>query len=129
MSIVVTCENGHRLRAADSKAGTSGNCPACGAVVKIPFLKKAPTDSSILRLLGVGEELRRKIDEYDAQHGGDPDQRQEPASQNMQATGSLQTKNDLDFPKLRRKKICPSCDWEIDDGFKICPHCRHYFME
>ena len=67
MSITVTCDNGHHLRAPDSRAGTTGRCPACGANVTIPKLSKAPTESSIMRILGVGEELRRNMAEYDAE--------------------------------------------------------------
>ncbi|MBR0226310.1 MAG: hypothetical protein IJL92_09655 [Thermoguttaceae bacterium] len=119
MSIVVTCKNGHRLRAPDRKAGTVGRCPACGAEVEIPKLSKVPTDSSILRILGVGQELRRKMDEYDAEHDGTTD---ENAQQNTPPPAP-----DLP-PPSHKKKVCPQCDWEIDAGYKICPHCRYYFM-
>ena len=117
MSILVTCANGHNLRAADKKAGTIGRCPACGAEVKIPLLSKAPSESSIMRILGVGQELRRKMEEYDAQ---------EAAKAEMEQNNSFDA--ELQMKQKNKKKVCPSCDWEIDEGYKICPHCRHYFM-
>lgn len=113
MSIVVVCPNGHRLAARDNRAGTVGRCPACGAEVKIPAQKnKPPSDSSILRILGVGEELRRRLADND---------------------GATFDSEMLDEPKKKAttpaKKICPRCDWEIDAGYKICPKCRFYFMQ
>ncbi len=118
MSIVVVCKNGHRLRAPDKKAGTVGRCPACGAEVEIPKLGTMPTDSSIMRILGVNDELRRKMDEYDAEHAN-----QATAEQNVPPP-------DPDLPPPQaRKKVCPQCDWEIDAGYRICPHCRYYFMK
>lgn len=126
MSIVVTCKNGHRLRAADSKAGTIGHCPACGAEVEIPKLNKVPTDSSILRILGVGQELRRKIDEFDAKNETAPQE----SPQGAPAMPVLSSPDPQEFPsRSARKKVCPQCDWEIDAGYKICPHCRYYFMK
>lgn len=119
MSITVTCDNGHHLRAPDSRAGTTGRCPACGANVTIPKLSKAPTESSIMRILGVGEELRRNMAEYDA----DQDAREEEERRRREF-------GDMSLPPLKKtKKVCPQCDWEIDQGFKICPHCRFYFMD
>ncbi len=118
MSIVVVCKNGHRLRAPDKKAGTTGRCPACGAEVEIPKLGQMPTDSSIMRILGVNDELRRKMDEYDA----------EQAKQSAEEQSAPPADPDLPPPQSR-KKVCPQCDWEIDAGYRICPHCRYYFMK
>ena len=118
MSIVVVCKNGHRLRAPDKKAGTTGRCPACGAEVEIPKLGQMPTDSSIMRILGVNDELRRKMDEYDS----------EQANQTSAEQNAAPLDPDLPPPQSR-KKVCPQCDWEIDAGYRICPHCRYYFMK
>jgi len=117
MSVSVTCKNGHRLRAPDSKAGTTGRCPACGVEVTIPKLSAAPTDSSILRILGVGQELRRQLDEYDANA---------PESSTPEPLDEFAAAKK---PPAPQKKVCPQCDWEIDAGYRICPHCRYYFMK
>ena len=100
-----------------SGAGEAGD-HACGAEVEIPKLGTMPTDSSIMRILGVNDELRRKMDEYDAEHAN-----QATAEQNVPPP-------DPDLPPPQtRKKVCPQCDWEIDAGYRICPHCRYYFMK
>jgi len=120
MSIVVTCQNGHRLRASEKRAGTIGKCPACGAEVIIPEEKtpsQFPTDSSIMRILGVGQALRKEVAAYDAMVGNMPGRE-----------GSLPP--DPGLPPLEStRKVCPQCSWEIDPGYKICPHCRYYFIE
>lgn len=36
MSIAFACSCGHALRVPDSRAGTTGQCPRCGAVVRVP---------------------------------------------------------------------------------------------
>ncbi|MBQ9874583.1 MAG: hypothetical protein IJM30_08970 [Thermoguttaceae bacterium] len=118
MSIVVTCPNGHRLTAPDKRAGTSGHCPACGAVVEIPLQKNSvPTESSIMRILGIGETLRRGIN--------DP----LPEEKKEEAPAPEAPVEDLPKRRTVQKKICPQCDWEIDAAFKICPKCRYYFMK
>ena len=119
MSIILTCPNGHRLTAPDKRAGTSGRCPACGALVTVPEQKNAvPSDSSILRILGIGEELRRGIN--------DPLPEDKPEEK---ADTNAPTPEELPKKKVVQKKICPQCDWEIDAAFKICPKCRYYFMK
>ena len=128
MSLLVVCKNGHRLRAADRKAGKMGRCPACGVEVQIPKLSGAPTESSILRILGVGEELRKNMQEYDAQHAAKEGEARE------QTPGAffpdpLEGVGEPAPLKVSNKKVCPQCDWEIDAGFKICPHCRYYFIK
>jgi len=124
MSIVVTCKNGHRLVARDSRAGTSGRCPACGVEVKIPDGKNAPpSDSSILRILGIGQELRKGMAETAPQ---------ETASAEPQKRAPIEADEFGSTFKSRQatvKKICPQCDWEIDAGYKICPKCRYYFVK
>ncbi|MBP5622612.1 MAG: hypothetical protein J6X44_11430 [Thermoguttaceae bacterium] len=120
MSIILTCPNGHRLTAPDKRAGTTGRCPACGAPVKVPEQKNAvPSDSSILRILGIGEELRRSINDPLPEE----DKPKETAESNNPVSEELPKK------KVIQKKICPQCDWEIDADFKICPKCRYYFMK
>lgn len=117
MSIIVTCSNGHRLSAPDKRAGTTGHCPACGVEVHIPELKKAPpSDSSILRILGIGQELRKRLAEEEA---------------NEKTVVEEQAFLDENVPKKKERhtKLCPQCDWEIDADYKICPKCRFYFME
>ncbi|MBQ9370789.1 MAG: hypothetical protein IJU03_01190 [Thermoguttaceae bacterium] len=133
MSLVVVCKNGHRLRAPDRKAGTTGRCPACGVEVQIPKLNAAPTESSILRILGVGEELRRNMQEYDEQEAAKKAEA-DANSQEEQTPGNFfpDPLDGIGEPaplKVHDKKVCPQCDWEIDAGFKICPHCRYYFMK
>ncbi|MDD3589679.1 MAG: hypothetical protein PHO46_05330 [Thermoguttaceae bacterium] len=110
MSIIVTCPNGHRLTAPDKRAGTTGRCPACGATVLVPEQKNAiPSDSSILRIMGVGADLRKALSET------------APEEELFSAE---------ELPKKTiQKKICPQCDWEIDAAFKICPKCRYYFIK
>jgi hypothetical protein len=54
MALLVTCECGHRLEAADSQAGQKVPCPACGRPLQLPqaynplstsrFLPSAPAD-------------------------------------------------------------------------------------
>jgi len=121
MSIVVTCKNGHRLVARDSRAGTAGRCPACGVEVRIPDAKsELPSDSSILRILGIGQELRRGMAESN------------PQENKVQPNAPIDSDEFGSTFKPRQttvKKICPQCDWEIDAGYKICPKCRYYFVK
>lgn len=28
----------------------------------------------------------------------------------------------------RSTQVCPQCDWEIDSGYHVCPHCHYYLM-
>ncbi|MCF0234375.1 MAG: hypothetical protein HUK22_05275 [Thermoguttaceae bacterium] len=110
MSIVVVCNNGHRLVARDNLIGKVARCPACGVVVKVAR-EEAPSDSSILRILGIGETLRNGL----AQGGG--------------ASFESEMLDSPENPLPPQKKICPQCNWEIDSGYKICPKCRYYFMK
>ena len=120
MSIIVVCPNGHKLKAQEKKAGKIGHCPACGAEVVIPPLEEKKTsESSILRILGVGQELRERLNDENDPHEEAKDL---DPSDVLNGIGLVEKK------KLPTKKICPQCDWEIDAGFKICPHCRYYFM-
>lgn len=124
MSISVTCPNGHRLTASDKRAGTSGHCPACGAEVKIPELKNAaPSESSILRILGIGKELRSKMKEADEAEEQNQELKSGMYDREPAFEGGLPNKNP------HKTKICPKCDWEIDAAFRICPQCRFYFLE
>ena len=118
MSIIVTCPNGHRLSAPESRAGKTGRCPACGATVSIPEQRNAPpSESSIMRILGIGETLRRNLN--------DP-LPEEPE----QTTDFAENEGRREPPKKTvQKKICPQCDWEIDAAFRICPKCRYYFIK
>ena len=119
MSIIVQCPNGHKLKAEDKKAGKIGHCPACGAEVSIPPLEEKKTsESSILRILGVGQELRAHLNDEEAN-----EEAQEPDPSDVLSGIGLVEKR-----ATPKKKVCPQCDWEIDAGFKICPHCRYYFM-
>lgn len=114
MAIKFTCPNGHRLAAKESRAGTTANCPACGAKVEIPSVQAVGcSESSILRILGIGEELRKT----DIPPGAMP-----PDPQDF-VLGRAKTA--APTPKTQ---ICPQCDWEIDSGYRICPHCRCYLM-
>lgn len=113
MSIVVTCSNGHRLSAPEKRAGTTGRCPACGVKVNVPEIKNLPpSESSILRILGIGQELRRRMNE------------EETAQEQMQEEQFEWTTKKV----VRKRKLCPQCDWEIDAEYKICPKCRFYFL-
>ena len=111
MSIYVSCPNGHQLTAKESKAGTIGKCPACGAPVKIPEPKSKVTDSSVLRILGIGEILRNASN-----------------FSNEDIFDTESTKKEKPKGEVQKTKVCPQCDWEIDAAYKICPHCRYYFM-
>ena len=125
MSIVVACKNGHRLVARDSRAGTVGRCPACGVEVKIPEATNAPpSDSSILRILGIGQELRKGMADADAQESKAQERQGQSAPINADELGTT-----FKTQKSTPKKICPKCDWEIDAGYKICPKCRYYFVK
>ena len=122
MSIKVTCPNGHRLSAKDSRAGTTGRCPACGATVKIPTLENmAITESSILRLLDVGDGAQVVPPPDPIMEGTVPDMSQGMGTGTGKGTGT---------PKKPAKatQICPQCDWEIDAEYKICPNCRYYLI-
>ncbi|MDD3588383.1 MAG: hypothetical protein PHQ75_14475 [Thermoguttaceae bacterium] len=116
MTIKVVCPNGHKLAAKESRAGTFGKCPACGATVKIPSLEQpAISESSILRLLDIGEDAK-------------PEEPAAPAvpvrSQEDQVLDKMFSKNS----GSRATQICPQCDWEIDAAYRICPHCRYYLI-
>lgn len=124
MSIVVTCANGHRLTARDSLAGKTGHCPACGVEVKIPNPDNHLTsESSILRILGIGQELRSKLAEEDAAKKREEEEAAKAASEPQEELQEPRPK------QVVRKKICPQCDWEIDAGYRICPKCRYYFIK
>ncbi len=122
MSITVTCSNGHRIKAPDKRAGTKGRCPACGVEVMIPSCKHLPSDSSILRILGIGQELRRKMKEED--------EAEEQRSQQDEITTRMTIyEGGLPVKNPNKTKLCPKCGWEIDSAYKICPQCRFYFLE
>ena len=125
MSIVVTCPNGHRLTAPDKRAGTTGHCPACGAKVHIPEKKDAPpSDSSILRVLGISDVLRRRAEEEEEEKRA-----AEAAAAAAESGQPGPEQDDWVKKNTRTKKICPQCEWEIDAGYKICPKCRYYFVK
>lgn len=115
MTIKVTCPNGHKLAAKDSKAGTTASCPACGAKIQIPSLEnKACTESAVLRILGIGEELRKS-------HIASDDSMLVPPEILLKSTQQKKTPG-------RTTQVCPQCDWEIDAGYHVCPHCHYYLM-
>ena len=133
MSIVVTCANGHRLSAPEKLAGTVGKCPACGAEVHIPERRETPSESSILRILGVGKELRENIANYDAQEStssaaAPPAQDAKQDAFEDMDSGSFNSPSGH-HKKAPARKVCPQCDWEIDAAYKICPKCRYYFFQ
>lgn len=116
MPIKVTCPNGHRLEAKDSRAGTMGKCPACGIPVQIPAPTVNPfTESSILRILDVRDGVHFSSTES-AVHSV-PDPNQEVVDRMISRPA-----------KTKATQICPQCDWEIDSGYRICPNCRHYLV-
>ena len=58
--IKVTCPNGHKLAAEERKAGKTVSCPVCGVKLTIPVPENRKcTDSAVLRILGIGDELRK----------------------------------------------------------------------
>ncbi|MDO4585949.1 MAG: hypothetical protein Q4C95_01485 [Planctomycetia bacterium] len=121
MTIRVTCPNGHKLAVKKSRAGTMGICPACEAKFQIPELKQETvTESSIMRILGIGDMLRGKNDDSVANksfiEAG-------PGIMSVTATASKPSSTNL-----KKTQVCPQCDWEIDAGYHICPHCRYYLM-
>ena len=97
MSIIVSCKNGHRLSAPDKRAGTVGHCPSCGVDVLIPepSPNSIPSESSIMRILGIGKELRKNINDFD---------REEEAKRNAEGEGK-----EIKKRTERTKKICPKC--------------------
>ena len=118
MTIKVTCPNGHKLAAKESKAGMTASCPACGARIQIPALEQnACTDSAVLRILGIGEMLR-------SSHVASDDSMLPPPDLFNTMLSSQKPKN---VPG-RSTQVCPQCDWEIDSGYHVCPHCHYYLM-
>lgn len=116
MTIKVTCPNGHKLAAKESKAGMTASCPACGARIQIPSLNdKGVTDSAVLRILGIGEELRKN-------HLASDDSMLAPPETLLTGGGTAKKS------PARSTQVCPQCDWEIDAGYHVCPHCHYYLM-
>ena len=118
MTIKVTCPNGHKLAAKDSKAGMVVHCPACGVKLRIPQLEsKGCTDSAVLRILGIGDKLSHARMKSD-------DSMQVPKDFLIGSTFKQEKK---DVP-VHSTQVCPQCDWEIDAGYRVCPHCHFYLM-
>ncbi len=117
MTIKFTCPNGHKLAAKEGKAGMVAKCPACGAKVRIPQLEsKGCTDSAVLRILGIGEQLRSVQLKSDDSLKLPPDFLLDSSFKQKQS------------PTARTTQICPQCQWEIDAGYRVCPHCHFYLM-
>lgn len=118
MTIRVTCPNGHKLAVKKSRAGTIGICPACEAKFKIPEIKQETvTESSIMRILGIGDVLRKANDA-----------KQQPGMEMSPGTMSATAMVSNPIVSIKKTQVCPQCDWEIDAGYHICPHCRYYLM-
>ncbi len=114
--IKVTCPNGHKLAAEERKAGKTVSCPVCGVKLTIPVPENRKcTDSAVLRILGIGDELRK------AAAG-------QPTSYDRPEEGSDLLLGPRMKEKTRNTQICPQCDWEIDAGYKVCPHCHFYLV-
>ena len=114
--IKVTCPNGHKLAAQPRKAGMTVSCPKCGVklIIPVPESRKC-TDSAVLRILGIGEELKKAASGLPTSYDHNDDDlllgnRQKPAK------------------PVRNTQICPQCDWEIDARYKVCPHCHFYLL-
>lgn len=120
MSIKIICPNGHRLTAKDSRAGTTGRCPACGAAIRIPsHADMAITESSIMRLLDVGEGFQPV-----PIPSASPTEIEEQARLDDAALGRVFANK----ATVKTTQICPQCDWEIDAAYRICPHCHYYLI-
>ncbi|MBO7725037.1 MAG: TFIIB-type zinc finger domain-containing protein, partial [Thermoguttaceae bacterium] len=71
------------------------------------------TDSAVLRILGIGDELRKAA-------AGQPTSYDRPEEGSDLLLGARMK------GKTRNTQICPQCDWEIDAGYRVCPHCHFY---
>lgn len=114
--IKVVCPNGHKLAAEERKAGKTVACPVCGVKLTIPVPENRKcTDSAVLRILGIGDELRKAAAGLPTRYDSAPE-------------GSDLLLGDRKKSKERayNTQICPQCDWEIDAGYKVCPHCHFY---
>lgn len=100
--IEVTCENGHRLKAAAHLCGTSQKCPQCRANVNIPLQslttyasdegRDTLSDTGVMRILGVQDALPPP-----------------PAAVEPEKT-----------------HCCPRCDVNISVKANVCQHCQCY---
>ena len=112
--IKVTCPNGHKLAAEERKAGKTVACPVCGVKLTIPVPEdRKCTDSAVLRILGIGDELLKAT-------------RGEKTKYDFPPEGSDLLLGAHPSKKQRNTQICPQCDWEIDAGYTVCPHCHFY---
>ncbi len=117
--IKVTCPNGHRLAAQPRKAGQTVACPVCGVRLYIPIPEdRRCSDSAVLRILGIGDELRKAA--------GLP---QKSDSDMGDLLGGGVGQKTSTTTQKKNTQICPQCDWEIDIGYKVCPHCHFYLMD
>ena len=115
--IKVTCPNGHKLAAQPRKAGQIVACPVCGVKLTIPVPENRKcSDSAVLRILGIGDELRKAA--------GLPSKSEESGDLLLSGRQGSQPPQ-----QKRNTQICPQCDWDIDAGYKVCPHCHFYLMD
>ena len=94
MSIRFRCPSGHRIKAADTFAGQSARCPACGMDVVVPALVDPITETGALRILNEC-------------HSAKP----EPAEPAPGAEPSP-------------TKACPRCKATLSQSARICWGCR-----
>lgn len=122
--IKVTCPNGHKLAAQPRKAGQTVSCPVCGVKLTIPVPENRKcSDSAVLRILGIDDELRKAA--------GLPS-KSSAALKSAGGESDLLLGNRSHRPpakEVRNTQICPQCDWEIDAGYKVCPHCHFYLLD
>ena len=67
----------------------------------------------VLRILGIGDELLKAS-------------RGEKTKYDYPPEGSDLLLGAHPSKKQRNTQICPQCDWEIDAGYTVCPHCHFY---
>ena len=88
--------------------------PVCGVKLTIPVPENRKyTDSAVLRILGLTDELRKAA-------AGQPT-RYDKLDQGSDLLLGARAKE-----RTRNTQICPQCDWEIDAGYRVCPHCHFY---
>jgi hypothetical protein len=103
MSIRCVCGNGHVLKVKNAFAGTSGLCPICRALVKVPPVQgPAFSDDNVLDIIGREGPAAQAV--------ADPTQAVDYAAQSG----------------IGLKKTCDRCGKDISAGAHICPYCRTY---
>lgn len=104
--LLVTCPEGHRLRASEKAIGKTLACPVCRSAVVVqeatpPAMERdALSDTGVMRILG----------DYAM-----PSDQAEPVTETQVVEG-----------RQHVERECPQCGCGISQGVSICQSCRCY---